>query len=864
MPTRSTSAASSSGHRVVGDWGYNPLVLYDASGNEPGAIVEHQVFAHLGGSSSLGTASRARLSCPLALYQTGDAPTANGSPSRLRDAPSATCGSCRCPPARRTRRHVHSAFGAALYLPTGSREQFTGDGDVRFAPRVSVAGGLGSSAIATAGDSASTTARSPRRRHDPARHEFTIAASAGALARQEAPRRTRDLRQHRRRLGLRETHDAARVASRRPLRVPTSARIRHGQRPHAWLGHARRPHRPQRRVDTGGRCGLGRRPHPRPRRRVPKIPACARTIRGPTAVRWRSRRRTVIATASPTTRTPARMCRASCTATRKERLPRRQRRRRRSRHRRRVSRCQASQRRSEKNGCPPDKDGDGIADGDDACPDVPGAKSEDPKKNGCPPDRDGDGIVDSATLVPTRQGRPTPIPARTAARSLASKTVRSRSSSRSSSRPAGRDPRRERADARRRGARSSRSIRSSRRCGSRATPTSRRSRDEQGPQRAARAASVVKWLVAAGIEQEAPGGEGLRRGEADRHQRHRGGPHRTTGASSSTSSRRPRRPRSRRRSRRRSLLRRSPERATRSADQGSNGFSETGGAGSFGSARRAFGRCGRRMARARAHLGGRRRGRRCLERAGRAHQAWRRLVRLRRRRCGGRGARRGGGSACAWCGRHGGHGSGGRGGRGRSRRRRWRTWRTCTGARGFGGRRPLASSRDVASDRDRGDDRGDHHERHPATPLGANGEGLVALRVGRDVASGSGSITGGVPGIATPLADDDAPPIHGIGSVFGPPALLRSRFRDARTRRRVRRRRRRRAAPHLDRRRRGRARGFVETRRTRATTYRSAPFASSSPRRGRRARRLEARVWKPAEVKISVSPVASTACVSAR
>src|SRR5690349_2101763 len=32
---------------------------------------------------------------------------------------------------------------------------------------------------------------------------------------------------------------------------------------------------------------------------------------------------------------------------------------------------------------------------------------------------------------------------------------------------------------------------------------------------------------------------------------------------------------------------------------------------------------------------------------------------------------------------------------------------------------------------------------------------------------GRGSISGGVPGMATPLAEDDAPPNQGMGSVFG-------------------------------------------------------------------------------------------------
>ena len=68
-----------------------------------------------------------------------------------------------------------------------------------------------------------------------------------------------------------------------------------------------------------------------------------------------------------------------------------------------------------KNGCPPpsDRDKDGIIDTDDACPDVPGVKSDDPKKNGCPPpppDRDKDGIVDDQDACPDLAGVPNEDP----------------------------------------------------------------------------------------------------------------------------------------------------------------------------------------------------------------------------------------------------------------------------------------------------------------------------------------------------------------------------------------------------------------------------------------------------------------------
>ncbi len=52
------------------------------------------------------------------------------------------------------------------------------------------------------------------------------------------------------------------------------------------------------------------------------------------------------------------------------------------------------------NGCSPrDRDGDGIADGDDRCPDVPGI----PELAGCP-DKDGDGVQDDEDACPATPG----------------------------------------------------------------------------------------------------------------------------------------------------------------------------------------------------------------------------------------------------------------------------------------------------------------------------------------------------------------------------------------------------------------------------------------------------------------------------
>ncbi|HET6343598.1 MAG TPA: OmpA family protein, partial [Myxococcota bacterium] len=47
-----------------------------------------------------------------------------------------------------------------------------------------------------------------------------------------------------------------------------------------------------------------------------------------------------------------------------------------------------------------DKDADGIADERDACPEVYGIPSADPKAHGCPPDSDGDGVIDVRDACP--------------------------------------------------------------------------------------------------------------------------------------------------------------------------------------------------------------------------------------------------------------------------------------------------------------------------------------------------------------------------------------------------------------------------------------------------------------------------------
>ncbi|WP_081865790.1 OmpA family protein [Chondromyces apiculatus] len=63
------------------------------------------------------------------------------------------------------------------------------------------------------------------------------------------------------------------------------------------------------------------------------------------------------------------------------------------------------------NGCPPpDGDNDGVPDKRDACVDIPGVETTDPQTNGCPPDTDGDTIRDDKDACPREKGKPNADP----------------------------------------------------------------------------------------------------------------------------------------------------------------------------------------------------------------------------------------------------------------------------------------------------------------------------------------------------------------------------------------------------------------------------------------------------------------------
>jgi outer membrane protein OmpA-like peptidoglycan-associated protein len=124
------------------DWAHDPLVLYDANGDELTSIVGDQVFAHLGGALVLWDRVRVGLNLPLQLAQSGDTGTIDG--VTLGASGDAAFGDLRLGGDVRLYGEygdvVTVAAGLQLHLPTGSRDAYTSDGAVRVVPRVLVAG----------------------------------------------------------------------------------------------------------------------------------------------------------------------------------------------------------------------------------------------------------------------------------------------------------------------------------------------------------------------------------------------------------------------------------------------------------------------------------------------------------------------------------------------------------------------------------------------------------------------------------------------------------------------------------------------------------------------------------------------------
>ncbi len=130
---------------VVGDWSHKPLVLYGADGSEKNQIVSDQLFVHAGGNIILANRFRLSASLPIAAYQKGNQVVVGG--TNYAEPANAGIGDLRLGADARLVGELNDPFtmaiGLQVYLPTGSRSDYTGDGKVRLLPRLLGAGEIG-------------------------------------------------------------------------------------------------------------------------------------------------------------------------------------------------------------------------------------------------------------------------------------------------------------------------------------------------------------------------------------------------------------------------------------------------------------------------------------------------------------------------------------------------------------------------------------------------------------------------------------------------------------------------------------------------------------------------------------------------
>ncbi len=337
------------------DWGYRPLVLYRDDGDE--AIIEHQLFGHLGGSFVLYDRLRLGLNVPLALYQAGTSGTVSN--TSFSSDNSTTIGDVRLGADVRLLGSyggpAQLALGAQVFLPTGSRDSFTGDGKVRVAPRLMLSGDISQFTYAArvgftyraqnAGFAGAVTG-----------NELSFGVAAGARLLEGklvvGPELT----------GTTVVEEGNAFFARRetPVEVLVGAHYR---------------------VDSQWRVGAGVGPGLTRGIGAPQVRALA-------TVEWHPD----VEQAPPPPEPEAPKDRDLDGVLDAEDAC--------------VDVPGVRTEDPKTNGCPlpKDTDGDGVIDAEDACVDVPGVRTEDPKTNGCPPDRDGDKILDAEDACPDEPG----------------------------------------------------------------------------------------------------------------------------------------------------------------------------------------------------------------------------------------------------------------------------------------------------------------------------------------------------------------------------------------------------------------------------------------------------------------------------
>ena len=339
---------------VALDWAYKPLVIFNPDGTEKAPLIENQVVLHPGASLVLWDRLRVGIDVPVAVVDGGTAGTVDGSVYSPSNA--ASIGDVRLSADVRLFGAFDAPFtlaaGVAVYLPSGSRADFTGDGTARVEPRLLAAGRIGRYFVY--GARAGVDIRPLGGTFDGSSlgSEIVFSAAAGVKAVRDRLVVGPELYGS----TVVGTSDGAFARANTPVEAVLGAHYRIADDWRIGAG-----------VGPGITQGLGA-PELRTLATIEWAPAAAPPR--PDADRdgiWDGEDAcpTVAGVATGNPRT---------------------------------------------NGCPPDRDGDGIPDGEDACPTALGPRTNEPKTNGCPPDSDHDGVPDAEDACPTTAGLRTDDP----------------------------------------------------------------------------------------------------------------------------------------------------------------------------------------------------------------------------------------------------------------------------------------------------------------------------------------------------------------------------------------------------------------------------------------------------------------------
>jgi outer membrane protein OmpA-like peptidoglycan-associated protein len=333
---------------VVGDYGYLPLAIYNGDGTLRSKLVEDQLFLHVGAALVFLDRFRVALNLPLALVQNGQGGALDGvsyaGPSGFAvgdlraDADVRLAGAYGDP--------FRVGIGVQVFVPVGSRSDFTSDGSTRVQPRLNVAGDVGVFAYA-----AQVAFQYRGLDSSYAGTPLGSQVSFGGAVGLHTSNRVLWIGPEVYGATTVSSSDAIFKKTTTPLEALLGVHLRIASDWHAGIGGG-----------GGLTRGFGS-----PAARAVALLEWSPDIRKP----------------PPPDRDGDGVLDADDACPDVKGIPTDD---------------------PKTNGCPPDRDADGVLDADDACPDVKGIRTDDPKTNGCPPDRDADGVLDADDACPDVKG----------------------------------------------------------------------------------------------------------------------------------------------------------------------------------------------------------------------------------------------------------------------------------------------------------------------------------------------------------------------------------------------------------------------------------------------------------------------------